>query len=224
MRWGLLRDLRWKLLALAFASVLWVIVNREAEITTSVEVPIEYRNLPEGLEIASNAPQQVMVQVRGPSARLTRDVLRELAVVLDCAAVQRSGPRTFNIGRRELRRPFGIALDSAVPSQVTLNFERSYSRDVPVEPSYSAPPPPGYAIASYRIEPPTVRIEGPESRVRAIGSAETDPIDLSGVYGRTEVHVPAHLPDPRVRLDASTPLLTYEVVLQKTPVTKETHH
>ncbi len=217
----LTRDLRTKLLALAIASLLWVIVNREAEITTTVRAPIEYRNLPDGFEIVSEPRQNVQIEVRGPSARLSPEVLSQLAVVLDCSAVRHSGSRTFNIGRREIRRPFGIAFDSAVPSQVVLDFERSISRDVPVEPDYATPPPPGYIIAGYRIDPPRVRIEGPESHVRAVNSAQTDPIDLSNIYGRTTMHLPVHLSDPRVRLDSGTPLLTYEVELRKSSAVKD---
>ena len=215
------RDLKTKLLALAVAFALWIVVNREAEITTTVRVPIEYRNLPDGFEIVSEAPQHVQIEVRGPSARLTPDDLSQLAVVLDCSAVRHSGSRTFNIGRNEIRRPFGIAFDSAVPSQVVLDFERSITREVPIEPEYAAPPPPGYVIATYTINPPRVRIEGPESHVRAITSAQTDPIDLSNVYGRTVLHLPVHLSDPRVRLDSGTPLLTYEVELRKASASKD---
>jgi YbbR domain-containing protein len=209
------RDVKTKLLALAAAFALWVVVNREAEITTTVRVPIEYRNLPEGFEIVSDAPHNVQIQVRGPSARLTPDDIAQLAVLLDCSSVHRSGSRTFNIGRGEIRRPFGIAFDSAVPSQVVLDFERSIARDVPIEPEYAAPPPPGYVIAAYTLNPPRIRIEGPESHVRAISSVQTDPIDLSNIYGRTVIRLPVHLSDPRVRIDSSTPLLVYEVQLRK---------
>ncbi len=215
------RDVKTKLLALAVAFALWIVVNREAEITTTVRVPIEYRNLPDGFEIVSEAPQNVQIQVRGPSARLTPDELAQLAVVLDCSTVHRSGSRTFNIGRREIRRPFGIAFDSAVPSQVVLDFERSITREVPIEPEYAAPPPPGYVIAAYTINPPRVRIEGPESHVRSVTSAQTDPIDLSNIYGRTVIRLPVHLSDPRVRIDSSTPLLTYQVELRKASASKE---
>ncbi len=215
------RDVKTKLLALAVAFALWIVVNREAEITTTVRVPIEYRNLPDGFEIVSEAPQNVQIQVRGPSACLTPDELAQLAVVLDCSTVHRSGSRTFNIGRREIRRPFGIAFDSAVPSQVVLDFERSITREVPIEPEYAAPPPPGYVIAAYTINPPRVRIEGPESHVRSVTSAQTDPIDLSNIYGRTVIRLPVHLSDPRVRIDSSTPLLTYQVELRKASASKE---
>ena len=210
-------NLRWKLLALTGATLLWIAVNRETEFTASTRASLEFKNLPEGLEISSAPPPFVTLRIHGPSARLTPAALAGLTVVLDCSSIGRPGIRTFSIGRSEVRRPFGIVFEAAIPSQVQLTFERSVSRSVRVVPAYLHPPPPGYRIASYRIEPPSVVVNGPESHVQRVDAVDTDPIDLSASVGRTEVHLPAHVPDPMVRVDPSTPLLTYKVVLEKIP-------
>ena len=218
----LTHNLRWKLLALAGATLLWIAVNRETEFTASTRAALEFKNLPEGLEIASTPPPFVTLRIHGPSARLTPATLAGLTVVLDCSSVARPGLHTFSIGRAEVRRPFGIVFEAAVPSQVQLAFERSVSRSVRVFPAYLHPPPAGYRIASYRIDPPSVLLAGPESHVQRVDAVDTDPIDLSAAVGSTELHLPAHVSDPMVRLDPSTPLLTYKVVLEKIPAPTQT--
>ena len=215
-------NLRWKILALGAAALMWISVNRETEFTASIRVPLEFKNLPEGLEISSAPPSFVTLRIHGPAARLTPDTLAGLTVVLDCSSVGRPGVRTFSIGRSEVRRPFGIVFEASIPSQVQLDFERSISRSVRVVPAYLDPPPPGYRIASYRIDPPSVLIAGPESHVQRIGVIETDPIDLSASVGRAEFHLSAHVPDPLLHLDPATPLLTYKVVLEKVPAPAQT--
>ncbi len=210
-------NLRWKILALAGATLLWIAVNRETEFTASARAALEFKNLPEGFEISSTPPPFVTLRIHGPSARLRPETLAGLTVVLDCSSIGRPGLHTFSIGRAEVRRPFGIVFEAAIPSQVQLGFERTVSRSVRVSPAYLRPPPPGYRIASYRIDPPSVVVAGPESHVQRVEAVDTDPIDLSASVGRTEVHLPAHVPDPLVRLDPSTPLLTYKVVLEKIP-------
>ncbi len=217
------RDLGWKLLALAIATLLWVAVNREEEISTSVAAPLQFRNLAEGLEISGGAPRTILLTVHGPSARLARSDLATLAVVLDCSKAVKPGAYTFNIATRQIRRPFGVVFASADPSQVQLVLERTVSRQVRVDPTYASAPPPGYAVAGYSISPGRVRITGPESHVRRIDAAGTDPIELDGVVSRTELHLAAHLSDPQLRLDPATPLLTYTVVLKKVPAKEATH-
>ncbi len=218
------RDLGWKLLALAIAALLWVVVNREEEISTSVAAPLQFRNLADGLEISGGAPRTILLKVHGPSARLARSDLATLAVVLDCSQAVKPGAYTFNIASRQIRRPFGVVFASADPSQVQLILERTVSRQVRVDPTYASPPPSGYTVASYSITPDRVRVAGPESHVRRIDVAGTDPIDLDGVVSRTELHLAAHLSDPELRLDPTTPLLTYKVVLEKVPTKKEATH
>lgn len=214
MAW-LRRDLGWKLLALGIAALLWIALNREEEVETVVSAPVQFRNLADGFEITSGAPRTILIHLRGPSGRLARSDLASLAVVLDCSQAVKPGAYTFNISSRQLRRPFGVAFTAAEPSQLQITVERTVSREVPVAPTYASPPPPGYAIASFTESPDRVRVSGPESHVRLIEAVGTDPINLDGVVSRTELHLAAHLPDPDLRLDPSTPLITYRVVLER---------
>ena len=45
-----------------------------------------------------------------------------------------------------------------------------------------------------------VRIEGPESRVKVVTEADTDPIDISNVVGVKEFRVNLFVNDPMIRL------------------------
>jgi len=57
LRWTLqlvFHNLGWKLLALAIAVVLWALVASEPELSEFATVRLEYRNLPEDLEIGSD--------------------------------------------------------------------------------------------------------------------------------------------------------------------------
>src|SRR5690348_16504617 len=86
----------WKLLALAIAVALWIAVAREPELATSLSVPVQLKNIPDDLDIGSNVPDQVHLEVRGPSGRLSRDNLSTAAMILDLADA-RAGERTYTI-------------------------------------------------------------------------------------------------------------------------------
>jgi YbbR domain-containing protein len=209
----LTKNLGWKLLSLAIAVLLWIALAREPELATDISVPIEFKNIPDDLDISSGAPERVHVEVRGPSGRLTRDYLSGLVVVLDLSDV-RSGERTLTVRSQNLNLPAGVEFYRAVPSQITLRLDRLQASAVKVVPRYSKAPPAGYRLKSYQVDPAKVRIRGPQDHVAQIDQVMTDPIDLSGVVGRSEFRVHVNVGDPQVRLE-SPAVVTVRVELAR---------
>lgn len=216
MRRLLLDNLALKALAVLIAFGLWVITAREPELATSFSVPILFRHIPEDLDISSNVPERVHLEVRGPARRLTPESLSQTAVVLDLAGLQQ-GERTFTIHESDVRQlPINVMFYRAVPSQVALRFERLSTKEVPVEPTYAKAPPQGYYVVRYGFEPARVRIRGPESRLQTVDHVTTDPIDLSGVISHAEKRAHVRLPDPQFRLE-SDPVVKFSVELERLP-------
>ena len=111
----------WKLLSLAVAVVIWALVASEPELATFATVRLEYKNMPEDLEISSDPVETVVLELRGPSGELRGDAMRP-AVVLDLAGVTR-GPRTFTIGDGNIRLARRVRLVRSIPPAVHLKFE-----------------------------------------------------------------------------------------------------
>jgi YbbR domain-containing protein len=209
----LTRNLGWKLVSLLIAFALWIAIAREPELATSLSVPIEFKNIPDDLDIGSNVPDRIHVEVRGPSGRLSRDNLSDLAVVLDLSDAH-VGERTYTVHPNNTNLPSGVAFYRAVPSQITLRFDRVMTLEVPVVPVYSKTPE-GYRVRAFQIEPARVRIRGPEERVKGIARVGTDPVDLTGVVSQKEFRTAVNLGDAQLRLEVSTPV-TLKVTLEKT--------
>ena len=216
MKRFLLHNLGWKALSVLLALVLWIVVAREPELATSISLPLLLRNVPDDLDISSDVLERVHVEVRGPSGRLVPENLSQAAVVLDLAGVQ-PGERTFTIYPRNVRQlPIGVAFYRAVPSQVSLRFERLIFRDLPIEPAYLKGPPDGYGVVKYSFTPSKLRVRGPENRVQKLNHITSDPIDLSGVVSQKGIRVQARVGDPQVRLESS-PIVTFNVTMAKAP-------
>jgi hypothetical protein len=203
----------WKLLALAIAVLLWVIVGSEPDLSTFVTVPLEYRSLPEDLEISSNLIESVTLEVRGPSGEL-RSLAdeRRPVVILNMGGV-RAGERTFAINDSNVELPRRVRLVRAVPSQVRFDFERRRVRTVPVRVRF-ANAPAEYEVARYSASPQELAIVGPENHVARMTVAVTDPIDLTGVIGTAEFRVNAFIDNPYVRFQSS-PVVTVDVIMRK---------
>ena len=213
MKQMLTRNLGWKLLSVLIALALWIAVAREPELATSLSIPVEFKNIPDDLDIGSNLPDRVHIEIRGPSGRLSRDNLADTAMILDLADA-RAGERTYTIHATNLTLPSGVAFYRAVPSQITLHFDRLVNRVVDVRPNYTKIPD-GYHRTGELVDPAQVRIRGPEARVKNISQVLTDPLDLSGVVGETQFRTHVNLGDSQVRLEAST-VITVKVTIQKT--------
>jgi len=206
----------WKLLSLAIAVTLWIAIAREPELATSIAVPIEFKNMPDDLDIVSNTPDRVRLEIRGPSGRLGRDNLANLAVVLDLSGVT-SGERTFNIRPATINLPSDMSFYRALPSQITLRFDKLMMKTVEIVPApFSKGPPEGYRVRAYTVEPDKTLIRGPEERVKNISRVTLDPVDLSSVVSEAVFQTHINLGDPQVRLEVPSNV-AFKVTLEKVP-------
>jgi hypothetical protein len=211
---SLTTNLQWKILALVFAIGLWSVVVGEPELVTSHSVPIYYKNLPRELEIGSDVPDRVHLELRGPAGKLSPSSLADTSVLVDLSPVQAPGERTFTMSAASISLPVGVQLLRTVPSQLRMRFERLLVKDIPVEVRHGLDPPAGYTVKSQTATPSKLRIIGPESRVQQVEAAQTDAIDLATVVGRSEYRVHAYVADPQVRFDGS-PIVTVTVQVEK---------
>jgi YbbR domain-containing protein len=199
MRYHPFRYLGLKILAIALAALLWLTVAGEHIVERSLRVPLEFRNIPEALEIVGNTPDTVDVRLRGSSAVLSRVQAGEIVAVLDMASA-RAGSRLFHIRTDEVRAPFGVDVSQVVPSTLALELERSARRTVPVVPAVEGDPAPGFVIGRKSSDPPTVEIVGPDSHVRQVAEATTEPVSVKDARSRVRDGVTIGVVDSSVRL------------------------
>ncbi|MGZ4824619.1 MAG: CdaR family protein [Terriglobales bacterium] len=194
-----------KLLSLVVAVLLWLAVTRDPVAEIALNVPIEFHNAPEHLEISSETVPQVLVRVRGP-VREVRDLsASEVHAIIDLARVQ-PGERTYDLAPRHIRVPDGVEVVQAVPSQIRINFDRRESRQVEVKPRVIGTFASGYRIEKVVPVPHSVTIVGPAGHVEAVETAITDPVDASGVVGVATFVTHAYVSDPLVRLADPSPI------------------
>jgi YbbR domain-containing protein len=197
----LTRNAGWKILSLLVSVLLWFTYGHDPEVGAFVSAPVEYRGMPENLEIGSDLVESVSIDLRGPSEKVANFSAVKPPVTLDFSPVHSPGERTFQIDERNMDLPSGMRLMRVVPARIRLQFELRARRDVPVRPRFSGAAPRGYIMDRYEVEPKELTLVGPQSHVQTIEYAATDPIDLSSVVGESEFHVNAFVGDPHVRFE-----------------------
>jgi YbbR domain-containing protein len=100
----------------------------------------------------------------------------------------------------QVRVPFGVEVVQVQPSALAMAFEPSASRQVPVMPAVDGRPAPGYVVGALSADPKTVEVIGPESAVRRVTEALTEPVSVSGARDRVNQSVILGLIDPSLRL------------------------
>ena len=206
----LTQNLLWKLFALVAAFGVWLNVASEPELATIVSVPVEYNNFPKDLEISSDIVEAIDVEARGPAGQIRSLHDSPIAAVIDFESVRVPGERTFTLTTDELRLPRGIDLIRTIPAQLRFKFERRITRQVAVDVPFSGKLSTGLSIARVEIEPPQLRIAGPESRVRDSKNLVADPLDLTAITGDTEQKLAVYAAEPEVRI-LSAPQVTVKV-------------
>lgn len=204
-----------KALSLAVAVLLWLATVGGGNVTTAVAVPIQYRNLPTNLEISSELVDSAYVELRGASDRLSGSSLANALVVLDLAAQDRPGERTYSILDDNIQLPPGVEFLRAIPSQIRLKLEPRVSRETLVMVRYAPKIPNGWDIQAQQVSPQTVKVVGPESHVQSVDRVQTDPIELRPVAEEQVFRVHAFTGDPLVRLERSDVTITVRVSLQR---------
>lgn len=205
------QNLGLKLLSLALALALWAAVGSDPVTEANFRVPVEFTNVPRSLELLTEQPT-IQLWARGPSHSVRQAGAGDFAVRVNAGHISRPGENTFSLDPARVVAPTGLQVVEVVPSEIRVIFERTASKEVPIQPQFSGQPMPGYRVTQFSLNPPRVRITGPSSHVEPITMADTDPVDLSQLSSTKTFTTSVFIPDPLVRsVDPKTVRLTVEV-------------
>jgi len=193
------RNLGLKFLSTLVAALLWLVVAGERVVERVMRAPVEFQNLPAGLELVGNPPDTVDVRLRGSSGALSRMAAGDMAAVIDLATA-RPGRRLFHIAQNQVSVPYGIEIVQVGPSTLTMEFEMSAIRQVKVEPDIDGRPAAGYEVTQVTSDPETVEVAGPESALKRLQAAITEPVSVTDQTRSVREVVTIGVPDSSLRL------------------------
>jgi YbbR domain-containing protein len=204
-----------KLLSVALAVLLWLVVAGEEVVERSLAVSLELQQFPTGLELQNEPPSGVDVRVRGQAGALARLSTADLVAVLDLGDAG-PGRRLYHLGPDQIRTPYGVEVVQVAPSSVSLIFERTLTRTVPIQPSIEGRPATGYRVGTIVTVPSLVEVVGPSSAVTRADRALTETIDVEGARAPVRRTVRVGLADPQIRLKAGPTTAVVTVQVQRT--------
>jgi YbbR domain-containing protein len=215
---GLLFDnLGLKFTALLLALLVYLNVYTDRPTTMLVSFPIEYTELDDSLSLSGPVPSVVQAELRGTGKQLIFMRVKEPRMKLSLAGARR-GRLDRALAPSDLPLPpeGGITVENLVgPRVVTLDIDRKAHRDIRVTARISGQPAPGYRWEGVAVlDPPRVRVTGPEQVLLGVDSLVLVPVHLDGKRDTVSALVgPERLPD---WCTADPALVTVRLMLAKT--------
>jgi YbbR domain-containing protein len=198
MAWKPFRNLGLKIAALGLGTLLWFTVTGH-QIERRLYVPVLYSNLPESLVLTGEQMDGVSVYVRGDDHRVgaLQDGDIRVLVGLEDGTI---GENVIPLRPEDVVAPLGIEVLQVDPGTATVVLERSGSVGVAVRPAVEGQPIEGMRVSQIVVQPPTVVVEGPETRLRDGVTLVTRPINLTGRAGIFSEDVEVSVADPQLRV------------------------
>jgi YbbR domain-containing protein len=193
------RHIGLKFLSVCIAALLWLVVAGERVVERVMRAPVEFQNLPAGLELVGNPPDTVEVRLRGSSGALSRMAAGDMSAVLDLTTA-RPGRRLFHITSSQVTVPYGLEIVQVGPSTLMIEFEMSGIRRVKVEPDIDGRPAPGYEVTEIKSDPDFVEVAGPETALKLLQAAITEPVSVLDQTRSVREVVTIGVPDSSLRL------------------------
>ncbi len=212
-----LEDWSLKLLSLAIALVLWLVVTGQNEpVTAHVNVQLNFIR-PQSLEISNDPPRTVDVMLTGSRNKLDDLTALDLVATVDLSD-QQPGERVFRLaGKAQIALPQGVKVDGFQPSVVSIRLEPIIERQVAIEPKLEGKPEDGYEVYAVRPSKGFVLVRGPESRVKALQKVITESIWLSG-HKETFTASDLSIDVPDTKVDLLDPVVSVQIEIGERPV------
>jgi YbbR domain-containing protein len=204
------KNLTLKFLALALAIVAWWFVAGESKVLVSFNVPLEIRDLPQGMTVTNKVERQVEVRLTGPSSLFSGIKPSDISVAIDLSA-GKAGRQSVVLDDRSVKVPPGIKVQRIFPQSVEVVLEGTERRSIPVTPKIGGGVSVRRRIQKVEVDPPEVQVEAlPEefSRMPVVYTEEILPdpdVDTYTAIARVELRE-AHAkivgsPNVRVKIE-----------------------
>jgi YbbR domain-containing protein len=169
-----------KIASVLLAIVLWIFVTSRGQAEMSIDVPLEFANIPLGLEMVNHNIKMVTLTVKGQEGLIKNLKPSDVRVSIDLSKAKK-GEGLYYIQRDDIKIPHGFIVTSIDPSAVKVVTAETVTKIVKVVPVVAGEPSEGYHIKSIEVAPQTVIIEGVRSETARISTLKTEPVDVAGV-------------------------------------------
>lgn len=199
---ALLHNLGLKIVALAIALIVWFVFSaqrRERISERSYRIPLSVVNIPPQMTIASPLPTGVDVRVRGPFTPLRQLDPSKIEAVIDLSDAQR-GERVYRLAPEDINVPQDVEVIAISPAEVRILLDMTVEKSLPIVPTLTGRPAPGYEVSEVQTEPRVARVVGPGASLAGMTHVQTDAVSIAERTSTVSVPATVRVDAPGVRI------------------------
>jgi YbbR domain-containing protein len=175
-----MNNLRYKILAVLLATVIWYFVVGEERAEIGLTVPLELVNIPRNLIVVNNVTQAIDIRINGPKSLVRALSMENLRKSLDLSQARR-GTVSFSISPEGIPLPRGVKITRISPTQAVVVLQNLVVKNVTIKPRLVGKPAPGFEVVGSEINYDQVQIAGPQDVLDNLDSLYTKPVEIEGL-------------------------------------------
>ena len=176
----LFENLGLKISAVLIAVLLWLFVTSRGQSEMSLEIPVEFKDVPVGLGIASTSAKMVNVTIKGQERVMKNVRPTDVRVFIDLSKAKK-GEGSFRISQDDIKLPYAMKVMNIEPTTLRVKLDETATKLVTVNPVITGTPGKGFYVKAIEVEPKSIVIQGLKTEVRKIGEIRTETMDISGI-------------------------------------------
>lgn len=205
-------NMGFKLLSIAIAVSLWFFITYRGQSETAVEAQLEFKNVPQGLEILKQSIRKVTVNIRGHESVLGSLKSADVRVLVDLANGKK-GEASYYFDTNDVKIPANVKILRTEPTYVKVTLDESVSKDIEVKPYIVGQPARGYEIGKITVSPPAVSVEGTKTEMARLSILRTEPLDITGLDSNISQNLRLDVNGRNVRI--KTPEVMTKVMIRR---------
>jgi hypothetical protein len=199
-----------KILSVGCALVLFVLYRTSSLEERFFSVPLAVEGA-DSLVPANRYPAMIRVTLRGNANNIYPVINSDIEAYIDLGGAREKGMRNFPVLVRKKgtalgAEPLEISVD---PMEVAVELDTKRSAFVNITPNVQGVPAAGFELMRAAVDPPRIRIEGPEKLVRRYTELPTEAIDIEGRNADFTVVTRVANPEPLIMLHSESVIEFY---------------
>ncbi len=208
----LVGNMGFKLLSIAIAVSLWFFITYRGQSETTVESQLEFKNMPQGLEILKQNIKKVTVNIRGHESVLGSLKPADVRVMVDLSNGKK-GEASFYFDTNDVKIPANVKILRTEPTFVRVTLDESVSRDIEIKPYVVGQPAKGYEVYKMTVNPAVVTVEGAKTEMARLSILRTEPLDITGLDTNISQNIRVDTNGRNVRI--KTPEVMTKVIIRR---------
>jgi diadenylate cyclase len=171
-------------------TAIWFSFSKGMQTLTTIKVPVEFTNRAGDLNIFDTSASTVDLYLSGSGTLIKSLQPSQLKAFIDLKNAN-IGENTFNLNGRNVMLPPGVTLNRIEPASLRVTLDRTSSKKVPIQVSWTGSLPEGLILENAVIVPSQIRVTGASRLLEKTDTIYTEPVPLDKLTesGRLDVRL-----------------------------------